>query len=86
MNEHGAAAAVERAMRSDGWDPVVEEAAPGRPDTVAILEAASPGPTQPFVGHTDVVTEGGASPSSYPPLAGDEVDGGLRGRGAADAR
>src|ERR687895_420271 len=46
--------------RSDrGWQPIVEEVAPGRPNVVCVIEGgAGPGPTLLFEGHTDVVTEG----------------------------
>ena len=39
-----------------------------------------------FAGHTDVVPPGQADEWSFPPFAGDVVDGMLRGRGAADMK
>lgn len=87
VGEAEAAALVADRMRSFGWDPVVEEVAPGRPNVVAVLDGGGgPGKTLLFEGHTDVVTEGRSEDWSFPPYAGDIVDGRLRGRGAADMK
>ena len=85
--EAEAAALVERRMRDFGWEPQVEEVAPGRPNVVAVIEGGGgPGPTLMFEGHTDVVTEGDPGTWSFHPYAGDIVDGRLRGRGSADMK
>ena len=85
--EAEAAALVERRMREFGWDPRVEQVAPGRPNVVAVLDGrAGPGPTLMLEGHTDVVTEGDRGTWSFDPFAGDIVDGWLRGRGSADMK
>lgn len=86
LSEAPAAAVVRTQMRRWGWSPIVEEAAPERPNVVAVLEGGRPGPTLLFEGHTDVVTEGDPRAWSHPPFAADIVDGRLYGRGAADMK
>ena len=44
-NESAAAELVAAEMRRLGWDPLIEEAAPGRPNVIATIEGGSPGPT-----------------------------------------
>ena len=58
LNEAPAAELVAQTMRGFGWDPLVEEVMPGRPNVIVRIEGGSPGPTLMFEGHTDVVTEG----------------------------
>src|SRR6185437_14753534 len=54
--EAAAAQLVADRMRTLGWDPQVEEVAPGRPNVVAVVDGGGgPGPTLMFEGHTDVV-------------------------------
>lgn len=78
---------VAEQMRTFGWDPVIDDVAPGRPNVVAVLEGgAGPGRTLMLEGHTDVVTEGDRGDWSFDPYAGDVVDGWLRGRGSADMK
>jgi succinyl-diaminopimelate desuccinylase len=84
--EAAAAALVAERMRAFGWTPVVEEAAPGRPNVIATVEGGLPGPTLLLEGHTDVVTEGDRADWSHDPFDGDLVDGRLYGRGAADMK
>lgn len=85
--EAGAARLVEQTMREFGWEPVVEEVAPGRPNVVAVVEGGDgDGPTLMFEGHTDVVTEGDVSSWSFDPYAADVRDGRLWGRGSADMK
>jgi succinyl-diaminopimelate desuccinylase len=84
--EAAAAALVAERMRAFGWAPVVEEAAPGRPNVIAAVEGGLPGPTLLLEGHTDVVTEGDPADWSRDPFGGDVVDGRLYGRGAADMK
>ncbi len=85
-SEAPAAALVERQMRAFGWEPAVEEVAPGRPNVVAVLDGGEPGPTLLFEGHTDVVTEGARELWSVDPFGGEIRDGRLYGRGAADMK
>ncbi|HZJ10309.1 MAG TPA: M20 family peptidase, partial [Trueperaceae bacterium] len=60
--EAGAARYVAEQLRAAGFEPVVEEAAPGRPNVICDFEgSAFDGArhrTLMFEGHTDVVTEG----------------------------
>jgi succinyl-diaminopimelate desuccinylase len=86
QTEAAAAALVADRMRDFGWSRVVEEAAPGRPNVIAVVEGGQPGPTLMFEGHTDVVTEGEPADWSHDPYGGEVVDGRLYGRGAADMK
>jgi succinyl-diaminopimelate desuccinylase len=86
QTEAAAAALVAERMRAFGWAPVVEEAAPGRPNVIAVVEGGLPGPTLMLEGHTDVVTEGDPAVWSRDPFGGEIVDGRLYGRGAADMK
>jgi succinyl-diaminopimelate desuccinylase len=89
--EHGrseapAAELVAEQMSSFGWEPQVDEVAPGRPNAIAVLEGDRPGPTLLFEGHTDVVTEGPRELWSVDPFGGEIREGRLYGRGAADMK
>ncbi|MEV0612447.1 M20 family metallopeptidase [Nonomuraea sp. NPDC050404] len=86
-SERPAAELVEARMREWGWEPVVYEAAPGRPNVVAVVEGGGgDGPTLMFEGHTDVVTEGDLSTWTVDPFGGEIRDGRLWGRGSADMK
>lgn len=85
-SEAAAAALVAERMRSLGWSPLVDDAAPGRPNVSAVVEGGLPGPTLMFEGHTDVVTEGDPSDWSHDPFGAELVNGRLYGRGAADMK
>src|SRR2546423_15566601 len=69
--EAAAAALVAERMGAFGWAPLVEEAAPGRPNVVAVVDGGRPGPTLLFEGHTDVVTEGDPIDWSRDPFGGE---------------
>lgn len=57
--ERPAAELVARLFTEFGWTYDVMEVAPGRPNTVAVIEGGGgAGPTLMFEGHIDVVTEG----------------------------
>lgn len=84
--EAEAAEAVAEKMREWGWDPVVEDVVPGRPNVVAVLDCGIPGPTLMFEGHTDVVSEGDRSEWSFDPYCAEIRDGRLLGRGSADMK
>jgi succinyl-diaminopimelate desuccinylase len=84
--EAAAAALVAERMRAFGWQPVVEEVAPGRPNVIAVVEGGLPGPTLLLEGHTDVVTEGDPAGWSHDPFGGEIAGGRLYGRGAADMK
>jgi succinyl-diaminopimelate desuccinylase len=84
--EAAAAGLVAGRIRSLGWRPLVEEAAPGRPNVIAVVEGGRPGPTLLLEGHTDVVTEGDAAEWSHDPFGGEIAGGRLYGRGSADMK
>lgn len=84
--EQEAAEVVLEQMRAFGWNPIVEEAAPGRPNVIATLDGDRPGPTLLLEGHVDVVTEGDPEAWSHDPYGAEIVDGRLYARGAADMK
>jgi succinyl-diaminopimelate desuccinylase len=86
QGEAAAVAEVVALARSWGWDPRVEEVAPGRPNCVVRLDGGLPGKTLLFEGHTDVVTPGDPEAWTRDPFGADLVDGRIHGRGAADMK
>ena len=77
-----AAEAVAAHMRKLGLDVHVQEAAPGRPNVIGVLDGSSPGRSLMFCGHIDTVgVEGMRSP--FDPR---EIDGRLYGRGSQDMK
>lgn len=76
------AAALAAELRSIGLDVEIEEAAPGRPNVVAVLDGRVRGRTLMFCGHTDTVGVAGMSA----PFDPRERDGRLYGRGAQDMK
>jgi acetylornithine deacetylase len=80
--EREIASAVADAMRRAGLDVTLEDAAPGRPNVVGVLEGRSRGRTLMFCGHTDTVGVAGMAD----PFAPIERDGRLYGRGAQDMK
>jgi succinyl-diaminopimelate desuccinylase len=84
--EADAAMEVADLMRAWGWEPLIEEVAPGRLNVISVLAGNSPGRTLLLEGHTDVVTEGDLREWSFDPYGGQLVDGKLYGRGAADMK
>ncbi len=75
--EASAAELVAAQMRRFGWEPRIEEVAPGRPNVIAVLEGGLPGPTLLFEGHTDVVTAGALEERTVDPFGGEVRDGRL---------
>ena len=85
--EAAAADVVAVAMREFGWEPLLVEVAPGRPNVLAVVEGGSgPGPTLMFAGHTDVVTEGDLSSWTFDPYGAELREGRILGRGSADMK
>jgi acetylornithine deacetylase/succinyl-diaminopimelate desuccinylase-like protein len=80
--ERDIAGAIATAMRADGLDVAIEEAAPGRPNVVGVLEGRAKGRTLMFCGHTDTVGVAGMTD----PFAPAERDGRIYGRGAQDMK
>ncbi|MFD4481965.1 M20 family metallopeptidase [Streptomyces sp. NPDC058471] len=85
--ERPAAELVARLFTEFGWTYDVVEVAPGRPNTVAVIEGGGgAGPTLMFEGHIDVVTEGDPADWSFDPYGAEIRDGKLWGRGSADMK
>ncbi|TGB10079.1 M20 family metallopeptidase [Streptomyces sp. MZ04] len=85
--ERPAAELVARLFDTFGWTYDVVEVAPGRPNTVAVIEGGGgEGPTLMFEGHIDVVTEGDPADWSVDPYGAEIRDGKLWGRGSADMK
>ena len=80
--EREAAAVVREALAGAGLDVVLEEAAPGRPNVIGVLEGREPGPSLMFCGHLDTVGVDGMT-DPFTPV---ERDGRLYGRGAQDMK
>jgi succinyl-diaminopimelate desuccinylase len=88
--EAAAAEYVAEHLRAAGLAPVMEEAAPGRPNVICDWAGTAFDPanhrTLMFEGHTDVVTEGDPAAWTVPPFEG-RIDGDvLHGRGSADMK
>jgi acetylornithine deacetylase len=80
--EREAAELVRAALERAGLDAVVQEAAPGRPNVVGVLDGRESGPAVMFCGHLDTVgVEGMRNP--FTPV---ERSGRLYGRGAQDMK
>jgi acetylornithine deacetylase len=76
------AAAIADHMRALGMDVHLQEAAPGRPNVIGVLESGADGPSLMFCGHTDTVgVEGMAGP-----FAPSIREGRLYGRGSQDMK
>jgi acetylornithine deacetylase/succinyl-diaminopimelate desuccinylase-like protein len=84
-NEEPAQQLLAETLTDAGFECQLLAAEPGRPNLVARLRGAAPGPTLCLLGHVDTVP---AEPSewSFDPWAGDVVDGEIRGRGAQDMK
>src|SRR5262245_29715179 len=80
--EGAIADAVGAHLRRLGFDVVVQEAAPGRPNVIGILEGRASGRSLMFCGHVDTVGVEGMSA----PFDPREADGRLYGRGAQDMK
>jgi len=80
--EAGIARYIAAKLRAMRIDAVLEDALPGRPNVVAVIEGASPGPSLMLCGHSDTVgVEGMAAP--FDPV---ERDGRMYGRGSQDMK
>ena len=74
--------AIASHMRGLGLDVEVQEAAPGRPNVIGVLEGSRPGRALMFCGHTDTVGVAGMNA----PFRPEERDGRVYGRGAQDMK
>jgi len=80
--EAACADVARRAMARAGLDVVMQEAAPGRPNVIGVLEGREPGPTMMFCGHLDTVGVEGMTDPFTPRIK----DGRLYGRGSEDMK
>jgi acetylornithine deacetylase len=80
--EAEAAEVARAALAAAGLDVVLQEAAPGRPNVIGVLEGRQPGPTVMFCGHLDTVGVEGMTDPFVPRVE----DGRLYGRGAQDMK
>jgi len=80
--EAAVAEVAAQALRAGGLDVVFQDAAPGRPNVIGVLEGREPGPAIMLCGHLDTVgVEGMANP--FTP----RIEGGrLYGRGSQDMK
>ena len=84
--EHACAVLLRAVLDAWGFRTELQDAVPGRPNLVARIGGGSAGAgsrSLMFNGHLDVV---GVDGMVHPPFAGDERDGRLYGRGAADMK
>jgi len=80
--EQAIAIHVETYLRALGIDVVMQEAAPGRPNVIGVIESPNRGPSLMLCGHSDTVgVEGMDAP--FTPV---ERDGRLYGRGTQDMK
>ena len=70
------------AMTAAGLDVVLQEAAPGRPNVIGLVDGREPGPAMMFCGHIDTVGVEGMTAPFTPRME----DGRLYGRGAQDMK
>jgi acetylornithine deacetylase len=74
--------AIAQHLRRIGLDVELQEAAPGRPNVIGVLEGRTPGRSLMFCGHTDTVGVDGMD-APFDPV---ERDGRVYGRGSQDMK
>ena len=84
-NERAAQEHLLGILSAAGFECELLAAVPERPNLVARLRGAAPGPTLCFLGHVDTVLANAAE-WSHDPWSGDVADGYLWGRGAIDMK
>jgi acetylornithine deacetylase/succinyl-diaminopimelate desuccinylase-like protein len=80
--EAAVAAVAAQAMKAGGLDVVMQEAAPGRPNVVGVLEGRAPGPAIMLCGHH---AQSGRRPPVWPRLTRHEGRRGRDDRGRSGA-
>ncbi|MGE5258131.1 MAG: M20 family metallopeptidase [Hyphomicrobiales bacterium] len=85
-SEQAAAEYAARWAEAQGFQVLMEEVAPGRPNVI-VTHAAGPGPrTLMFEGHTDVVTPGDVPSWTYDPFGAHIAGRRMYGRGTNDTK
>ena len=72
--------------QKEGFDVVMEEVAPGRPNVIISWKAGPGDRTLMFEGHMDVVTAGDIASWTYDPFGAQIVDARMYGRGTNDTK
>lgn len=84
--EEGVALFIADYLKKQGFEVIIDEVEPKRPNIIATLNGSEEGKCLLFEGHTDVVTEGIADKWTYPPFGAEIHDGKIYGRGACDTK
>lgn len=84
--EEGVALYIAEYLKKLGFETLLDEVEPRRPNVITVLKGEGEGRCLLFEGHTDVVTEGIAGKWTYPPFGGEVHEGRLYGRGACDTK
>ena len=85
-SEQAAAEYAARWAEARGFDVILEQVAPGRPNAIVTWRMGSGERTLMFEGHTDVVTPGDTATWHYDPFGAEIVDGRMFGRGTNDTK
>lgn len=85
-SERPAADYVFKWARKQGFEAIMEEVAPGRPNVIVTWPAGTGNRKLMFEGHTDVVTPGDESVWQYGPFAAEIVGRRMYGRGTNDTK
>ncbi len=85
-SEQPAADYVFQWVRKQGFEAVMEEVAPGRPNVIVTWPAGAGNRKLMFEGHTDVVTPGDESVWQYDPFGAEIVGRRMYGRGTNDTK
>jgi succinyl-diaminopimelate desuccinylase len=85
-SEQPAADYIFKWAREQGFDAIMEEVAPGRPNVIVTWSLGSGNRKLMFEGHTDVVTAGDESAWQYDPFGAEIVGQRMYGRGTNDTK
>lgn len=85
-DEQAAAEYVAQWAEARGFEVVLEEVAPGRPNVIATFSAGPGSRRLMFEGHTDVVTPGNIALWAHDPFGAEIVDRRMYGRGTNDTK